>query len=306
MHLALCAFALPIFVSLGASADPRWSTEWLHPNAVGLYFMTALSLLIGLWFVLWGMIRQNASLRLIGGVWLGTFWLYILATSFLFWSAVCVDQGIAQVLSYVSWTVVSYFLINGALHPALPSQWLALAFVTLVVPVVASLTSFGVPAWADSAIHPDAVGLYTLTMFFVLIVLALMRIKKEYQGDHKLLHTCTSILWGVIGVYGVSLVWLITHAVFGSEDVAVSVALFIYTVSGLAMYSIGKSIQNDIIRYVGIILLSGVVLRLLIVDVWKMDILGRIVTFLGVGFLFILTALFEKPFEKVGKADSEV
>lgn len=303
MHLALFAFMLPVFASLGASVDPRWATEWIHPNGVGLYFMTALSLLMGLWFVLWGMLRQNASLRMIGGIWLGIFWLYMLVTSFLFWSAICVDQGIAHVLSYISWAVVSYFFINAALHPALSSRWLAGAFATLVVPVVASLTSFGVSAWAYSAIHPDAVGLYTLTTVLVLLVLAFMRIKQGYQGDHGLLHACITILWSVIGIYGVSLIWLITHAVFGAEDVAVSVALFIYTVSGLAMYSVGKSMQNDIIRYVGIILLSGVVLRLLIVDVWKMEILGRIVTFLGVGLLFILTALFEKPFENVGKGD---
>ncbi|QQR65363.1 DUF2339 domain-containing protein [Candidatus Kaiserbacteria bacterium] len=301
MHLALFSFTLPVFVSFGALFDSRWATEWLHPNGVGLYFMTLLSLLIGVRFVLWGMIRQNASLRGIGGIWLGIFWIYMLTASSLFWSAVCVDQGITQVLSYISWAVVSYCFINAALHPALSSRWLALAFVTLVVPLVTTFASFGAPAWGSSAIHPDAMGLYTFTLFLVLLGLTFIRIKPGYQGDHEILDACTRIVWSGVGLYVISLVWLITHAVFASPDVAVSVALFVYTVSGLALYSAGKSMQKDIIRYVGIILLSGVVLRLLIVDVWEMDILGRIVTFLGVGLLFILTALFEKPFEKIGK-----
>ena len=306
MHLALFAFILPIFVSLGALFDSRWAMEWLHPNGIGLYFMTILSLLIGLWFVLWGITRQNTTLRMVGGIWLSIFWLYILTTSFLFWSALCGDQEIAQVLSYVTWTMVSYFLINVVLNLNLPSHWLAFAFTTLVVPGLASLGSFVAPAWVYSATHLDAVGLYIFTVFLVLLGLAFIRMRPGYQGDQGLLHACIRVLWSVIGIYSVSLVWLITHAVFASTDVAVSVALFVYTVSGLTMYSVGKSMQKEGMRYVGIILLSGVVLRLLIVDVWEMDILGRIVTFLGVGFLFILTAFFEKPFENVGKEDGRV
>ena len=43
-------------------------------------------------------------------------------------------------------------------------------------------------------------------------------------------------------------------------------------------------------------LLAGVIARLGLVDVWQMELFWRIITFFGVGTLFIATALLEKPF----------
>ena len=48
------------------------------------------------------------------------------------------------------------------------------------------------------------------------------------------------------------------------------------------------------IKYAGMTLLAVVVVRLGVVEVWVMDILWRIVTFLGIGLLFMLAALLEK------------
>jgi len=50
--------------------------------------------------------------------------------------------------------------------------------------------------------------------------------------------------------------------------------------------------------------LSAVVARLALVDVWEMEVLWRMVTFLGIGLLFIVTALVEKPFEKGSETES--
>ena len=66
-----------------------------------------------------------------------------------------------------------------------------------------------------------------------------------------------------------------------------------YTIVGLALYSYGR--MNNVSHYkqAGIVLLGLVVLRLGLIDVWGMELLWRIVTFMGIGGLFIVTALLE-------------
>jgi putative hydrolase of the HAD superfamily len=63
---------------------------------------------------------------------------------------------------------------------------------------------------------------------------------------------------------------------------------------GLACYFVGKTRANGILHWYGIILLLGVAARLFIIDVWHMELSGRIVTFFLVGILFISTAFFSR------------
>ncbi len=297
--LVLVSFVLPLLVSINSIWDVSWKTSASHPAAFGLYFMTLLTLGLALWGIGRGLRATEKDTLLMGGGWMIIFWLYALTTLSLLWSAIFQDLEIANVLRYVSWGLVSYALVQGALHFRVPTTWLVTALLSFTLPVLASLSSFTSYAWAGSFTHAAAIGLYTLTTLLLLTALSLSRNRVAYHGDQVLLTASIPPLWVLTGLYLIALVWRIAHAVFLSPDVAVSVALFVYTVTGLALYSLGKSHHMEHIRYAGVLLLGGVVARLLIIDVWNMEMLGRIVTFLGVGFLFILTALFEKPFKKV-------
>ena len=303
---AHASFLLPIVFSFNSIASHHWQNSWLHPDALGLYFMTVLSLVIGLWLLDRSLRSGTQSELAISGVWLTGFWLYGVVVAFLLWHAVFGDTALANVTCYMTWAMLSYFLVQGAIHFRVPSSWLLGTLVTLVIPTLASFGSFVSSAWATSSTHIDAVGLYALTALLVLLVLGLQQAKTSYQGDKALLSDSIRALWILISLYLITIVWKIAHAVFVSQDIAVSVALFVYTVVGLILYTVGKTRLHDGVRYAGVLLLGGVVARLLIVDVWKMEVLGRIVTFLGVGLLFILTALFEKPFQKFGKKPSDV
>jgi|GEM_PF-1501907 len=300
------SFIIPVSVSFSSLYDPLWATSWLHANALGLYFMNALSLGLGVWFLVRGIYAKDASTLSQGGGWFVLFGLYATVTVFLFWGAVCGDETTANVLRYLSWTILISTFAYCALHLQVPSWWLSTILWIFTLPVIASFASFASPLWVSSWTHLDAVGLYILTTLLILTALALYSGQAVYSGDRKLLEKYSALLWVVVGMYLVALVWRIAHAVFISTDVAVSVALFVYTVSGLTLYMVGKSQNQDGVRYAGITLLCIVVARLLIIDVWGMEVIGRIVTFLGVGLLFILTALFEKPFEKIRKTDTDI
>jgi uncharacterized membrane protein len=75
---------------------------------------------------------------------------------------------------------------------------------------------------------------------------------------------------------------------------ATTVALIVYTILGIAMLVAGRVYQNNYTKILGGVLLGGVITRLLLIDVWQMDIVGRIITFFVIGLLLISTAFLGK------------
>ena len=68
--------------------------------------------------------------------------------------------------------------------------------------------------------------------------------------------------------------------------------------AGLFATEYGKRKEKSDVIYAGVSLLAFVVLHLVLVDIWKMELLWQVVTFLGIGTMFIATALFETRFLK--------
>ena len=68
------------------------------------------------------------------------------------------------------------------------------------------------------------------------------------------------------------------------------ISLAIYTVIGIICYLCGLARGMNILRLYGGTLIGFVVIRLLLVDVWIMDIAGRTATFFLIGALLISTA----------------
>jgi len=66
--------------------------------------------------------------------------------------------------------------------------------------------------------------------------------------------------------------------------------LVIYTIIGLITYIYGKTNEYKIVILYGGVLLGFVVVRLLFIEVWDMELTGRIITFFLVGALLISTA----------------
>lgn len=72
-----------------------------------------------------------------------------------------------------------------------------------------------------------------------------------------------------------------------NDDTAVMIALAIYTIAGIGAYFSGR-------RVYGGLLLGFVIARLLLVDVWRMELTGRIITFFLVGALLMSTAFLSR------------
>ena len=79
-----------------------------------------------------------------------------------------------------------------------------------------------------------------------------------------------------------------------SDDNAVMVALFVYTVVGLIAHFFGRTHGIKALGVYGGVVLGFVIVRLFLVDVWNMVLAWRIVTFFVIGVLLMSTAFFGK------------
>ncbi|GIW65632.1 MAG: hypothetical protein KatS3mg094_151 [Candidatus Parcubacteria bacterium] len=99
----------------------------------------------------------------------------------------------------------------------------------------------------------------------------------------------------IIGsIYLYILLWLSLHAGINNDNIATGIALVIYTIIGLTAYLYGTSSQTRGLYIYGGSLIGAVVLRLLLVEVWKMQLEWRIVVFFSVGILLMSTVFFIK------------
>jgi hypothetical protein len=102
------------------------------------------------------------------------------------------------------------------------------------------------------------------------------------------------ILFIAGGFYAVAWVWLTADALIEDSAMGVMAALAIYTIAGVGFNLGGSAKEIPIARQTGAILIGCVVIRLLAVDVWNMDITGKIITFFVIGSLLLSTAFLSK------------
>ncbi len=159
----------------------------------------------------------------------------------------------------------------------------------LVLPVVLSLESFASSSWNSGIIHSDFVTLVVVGGALGLVGYVYLLTRESEEVKNKF----AEILLGTAFVYFLALIWLILHAVL-SDDVATTLSLITYTILGLGFFITGQVQNHRLWQVWGGVLLAGVVIRLLLIDVWQMDLVGRIITFFIVGVLLVSTAFIGK------------
>lgn len=103
-------------------------------------------------------------------------------------------------------------------------------------------------------------------------------------------------VWQIIvgSLYVYVLLWYSFRHGLDNRSVAIMLSMVIYTLIGLGTHIYGKVKNKKIMYLYGGVMLAFVVLRLLVVDVWQMDLTRRIVTFFLIGALLISTAFINK------------
>lgn len=158
-------------------------------------------------------------------------------------------------------------------------------------PAFMTLQSFDSYRWQSGFWHEDFALILCMGIVLLGVGTYFFLSNKEDHPEEKsgVVVRPYTIMMIVGSIYLYGLLWVATMSVY-DEAVAVMISLAVYTVIGIMSYFFGKRNDRVVYRNYGAVLLILVVARLLLVDVWEMELAVRIVTFIVIGILFVSTA----------------
>jgi hypothetical protein len=283
---------LPVVTSLASVVSARWDTGIIHIDAFGLLVITTVFGLVGALCYARFLVHRSEPLGLLASGALVTFFAYATGLLWLVSNTVADTTLLANTLALTGNTLLSYLLFVALFRTGAPHHWSLAAVWSILIPVLYSITSL-VTVWTSPA-EPHAIALYVLVTVMGLIAITLKTQPASDPTEQQAQQALVTTLVVGVALYAVRIVWLAMHAVFASSDYAVTAALLVYTLAGLIAYVYGNQMGDRSVKLAGILLLALVIGRLLLIEVWSMELLWRVVTFLGVGGLFIAAALFER------------
>jgi hypothetical protein len=245
------------------------------------------SLVLGLWVIVFG----------IGGYFVAQkkqthtfFYIYSLIAALFLAIAFAIELdgpvlALALIIESVCVVVMTYFVTR-------QTEVLARISIVMIVPFVVALPSVFASAWSNRVPGSDLVvaTLASAALIFVGVYI-LSKYNKNEDDTSVRSSYVTSIISGIAILF--VLFWQLTHVLF-SDDIGTILSLSVYTVLGIVAYIHGHKEENTVIKYFGSTVLMLVILRLILVDVWAMELAVRIVTFILVGVLLVSTAFFGK------------
>ncbi|MEY4731714.1 MAG: hypothetical protein RL681_660 [Candidatus Parcubacteria bacterium] len=173
-----------------------------------------------------------------------------------------------------------------------------------VLPVILSFESIGSSAWYTGVFHGD---------FFVLFMLAMALLAAGWYFRQEFHRIGTwahgerfDIALTIFGsAYAYMLLWLSLHAYFENDDTAAMFSLVVYTLVGLATHLYGRMNEHRVLRTYGGVLIGLVIVRMLLVEVWQMELTGRIITFFVIGLLLMGTAFIGRKRPEIAVSDPQ-
>lgn len=120
---------------------------------------------------------------------------------------------------------------------------------------------------------------------FGVVLLGLGAVLPGILGSRDMPNLTALYVFG--GIYTALYIWTATHLYIEPYQAATVVSLFIYTIVGVTCYVKGILSKQSYLQHAGTIVLLLVIARLLIVDLGTMDVTGKVLTFGGIGILFI-------------------
>ncbi len=157
-----------------------------------------------------------------------------------------------------------------------------------LIPILLSFQSMGAPEWRTGVLHEHAAVL-------LLALLTAFLVGSLFRNEGKSICTFTAhIAYTVTGCYAAVLAWLVPHALAATRDSGTFISLTLYTLAAAYLYMTGKQTGERWRRTAAGILITFVVGRLLLVEVAMLSLAGRVVTFIGIGTLFIIIAWLER------------
>ena len=292
--VVFASMVMPLVLSMRSLSAGTWRMAGiLHADALGVYAVTIFGVLVTLLCITSYRHVASSVYRRFAVIACVATTIYSFMVIVVFWEALFVHE-VAAVLTYCSYALVLYVLITASFKLRAPLAYVLVATVAGILPLWMSLGSMQISLWGGSILQPHATGLYLMTALMIIIGLRFLTYTTEDEAEKGIVRRFAVTLFALSGIFSTIIVWLIAHVLSPDEGMAVTIALFVYTIVGLGLYIEGSRRVSVALKYSGMSLLVVVIARLGLIDVWTMEILWRIATFLGIGILFMLAALLEK------------
>lgn len=151
-----------------------------------------------------------------------------------------------------------------------------------------------------SNFRPESLtDIYTLIAVTVAFFMSGVYFYEKNKNNDKPLHNISVFLIVIGSIYGLILIWRTASITFLEVYYARMLSLLIYTLIGLFTYISGEFKKRVIMYKFGLGVLIFVILRLLIVEVWDMELTVRIITFFLIGLLFAGSVLLRRQAKSV-------
>lgn len=288
LHLLLY---IPFAMSFKHITSSAWNTGVIHADFFAIAILMSSLLVLGLMMYERSRHPQGTSgEHQLSVILMGTGVLYVFVLTALVNTgmfAYSEPSSLQSALLTIAYTFEIIVVILGARTLGIGREAVTSLHLLFVVPMIMSLFHLASPLWSTSVIHPDFFAIVILGLTLAIAGVVLHEESKESAYETGISGGVTLVAISLL--YGLVLVWLISHALF-SEDMGTMLSLTVYTIIGLFMFFGGKHREHREITTAGGILLGFVVGRLLLVDVWSMDLIGRIITFIVIGVLLVSTA----------------
>ena len=162
----------------------------------------------------------------------------------------------------------------------------------LIGPAILSFESMFSEAWTTNVFSKDFFVIFAFAAICMVVGLLFLQPARRVEGKSARYINRIILITG--SIYAYALLWLSLHTWFTDDNNAVMISLIVYIVIGLICYFYGLSYKKKILHLYGGSLIGAVVVRLILVDIWTMDLTGRIITFLIIGALLVSTAFLER------------
>jgi uncharacterized membrane protein len=278
-------YGMPIVLSLEHIFASDWQHAVLHKHFAVLavlmvsLFAAAVSLLM----------NTSVAKRQVGGVLAalgGVYGLILIARILL---ALLEDQ-LAWTLTLGIYAAIGslLYMIGLRLSKYELSRFGAFVGVSHIPLLFATLPHLYASSWHSAVWHTDFAALFFVTTVFWLTGAAATQRTVRQQSLLP-----AKVLLALAGSYSLALVWLIAHALL-TVGIATTLCLVFYTLVGLGLYIFGKVKGHKYVALCGAAVITGVVMRLLGVELWALSVTARIITFFIIGILLISTAFITK------------
>ncbi len=183
--------------------------------------------------------------------------------------------------------VLSILMLTEDPIVAAKSSWL------FVVPLFLSVENLSKYSYSKDLFSADFYVLIIIAIALIICGRLINHFAKEFKKETEMNYGSVLIVLGTF--YVMYIVWQFVHILIASDqDMATMTTLIIYTICGLIAYFNGLYTDDKARRTYGVALLVFVVVRLIFIDVWNMELFGRVVTFLAIGVLLMSTAFLTK------------